>query len=607
MHSGTVTREADGLRMPRDSAANTRVTLGVFALVGWISLMLVGLVVGFYQPLFMGTGERGNQGIDFFCVPKAFLNLLAGRSPFDTWGGELYGPYATWFVLHPAVAVWVGAYVAWLPAWWAYAAWVAASLLGLGACGLLLARHVRTPARKLLVFSALLASPVTYLLLLCGNVHGIIVLAVALLLVGLHELANGAPAALGISPVHKVAAGLLLSLFCKPVLLLVAPALLLAKATRAATLSSLAAYALFSLAFLLVPALNPEAVGLGRVAWLSTHPDWIKTQLDIYEHRFVLIPEMLDNAMHWFHMVAQSGSDWNHPQLFSLPTMLHAVIAVPSGAFQWVALLPVLASPLLLHLPEARQPVAISWLVVLSLASHFIGYAVAWEYQYSQLLVVAAALLSLSTLREASPRWATVALSSLALLYVPTPYALLKEGGLSTSDLLWMRAFRVGPAVLTAVAALGAFVQLLRVATPQERRALNIAHGALSRGLPAFGTAGAGALAAVLLAPFAVLVATRVFAVDESNASGVEREIAHSRRLLDAGQARASLVPLERARRHDPNAFAVQNNLCVAYGMLERKEEAVESCSRALSIQPDNGLAQNNLSWVKTIQRSSRP
>jgi tetratricopeptide (TPR) repeat protein len=583
-------------------ASDARARLGAFALLAWVGLMVVGLGVAFQEPLFFGLGPRSGQGIDFFCVPKAFLNLLAGESAFDTWGGERYGPYATWFVLHPAVALWIGAYLAWLPAWWAYAAWVAASLLGLGTCGLLLAGHVSTPARKVLVFSALLASPITYALLFCGNVHGVIALAVALLLVGLHELASGAPIVAGIPPVLKVALGLLLSLLCKPVLILVAPALLLTRATRSATLGSLAAYAVISLAFLLVPALNPEAVGPGRLLFLLLHPEWVKAQLEVYAQRFVLIPEMLDNAMHWFHMVAQSDNAWDHVQVFSLPVTVRAFMPVPTGMFRWLALLPVVASPLLLRLPEARRPIATEWLVVLALASHFLGYAIAWEYQYSQLLVVAAALLSLSTMRETSPRWLRVALAGLALLYVPTPYLLLKGDGLSPGELLWMRAFRVGPALLTAVAALGAFAQLQRVATPHAARREGVSVAPFPR-LPVLGAATASVFAAVLLAPVAVLAATRLFANEEANASRLDHQINRSRALLDAQQARASLVPLERARRLDPDAFAVQNNLCVAYGMLERREEAMESCRRALAIQPDSGLARNNLAWVETIRR----
>jgi Flp pilus assembly protein TadD len=70
------------------------------------------------------------------------------------------------------------------------------------------------------------------------------------------------------------------------------------------------------------------------------------------------------------------------------------------------------------------------------------------------------------------------------------------------------------------------------------------------------------------------------------------------RALLAANKAHEALAPLERARLEQPEAFAVHNNLCVAYGMLERKDEAVASCQHALTIEPGNQLGKNNLGWV---------
>lgn len=437
----------------------------------YVLSMLVALGLGAHEPLFFGSGFRGGQGIDFFCAPKAYLNLLEGRSAFDTWAAPMYGPHATWFVLHPAVALWVGGYLAWLPPWVAYGAWVGISLSLLALSGRLVGWHATSDLRRVLIYVALLASPVTYLLLLSGNVHGLILLAAALLLVGLYELATAAPHALNIPPRVKVALGLLLSLLSKPVLILVLPALLLARSTRRAAFSSLLAYILISLTLVLVPALNPESVGLRRLAWLVFHPGWVKQELNVYEHGFVLIPEMLDNAMHWLHMLAQADYAWDHVQIFSLPALVRGLVDVPIGAFRLFSLLPVALSPLLLPLSEPRQALALAWLVVLALASHFLGYAVAWEYQYTQLLVVAAAFFALPALRENQPVWIKLALGSLLSLYLPTPYAWLSANGLTPLELALMRAFRVAPAVLVSVACVAAVLQLFRAATlPSVRK-----------------------------------------------------------------------------------------------------------------------------------------
>ena len=583
--------------------------VGALVLVAYVGLMIIGLGVGFHEPLFFGLGERGGQGIDFFCVAKAFLNLLDGRSAFDTWGAPAYGPHATWFVLHPAVAVTIGAYLSWLPPWWAYAAWVAVTLAALLACGLALAQHAGSAVRRLLVVAALLASPVTYLLLLYGNVHGVIVVAATLLLLGLHELASGARPACGVSPAAKVMLGLCLSLLCKPVLVLVVPALLISRKTRTPALASIGAYAALSTLLLLVPAWNPEAVGVERLGWLALHPGWVRDQLEVYRHRFVLIPEMLDNAMHWLHMVAQSDNAWDHVQIFSLSVMLRSLAPAAAGALRAIVLLPVVLAPLLWRVPDARRCAATAWIVVLALASHFLGYAIAWEYQYAQLLAVTAALLALPSLRSPSPRWSRLALAGLALLYLPTPYVWLASDGLSSLDLVVLRAFRVGPALVVAAAALAAFLQhvewraaLADSGGPAEapalaERARHWLAGARRR--PVLGLA-----LALLFAPMCLLFIRRAFEIPsaEARSAEVQRLIARSRALLDAGQARATLTPLERARRLAPDAFAVQNNLCVAYGILDRKHEAVERCRRAVALDPNDRLARNNLAWVESIR-----
>lgn len=421
-------------------------------LSAYVVMVGLALALGWCTPLFPANGFRGGQGIDFFCVPKAYLNLLQGRSAFDTWGGAPYGPHATWFVLHPAVALWPGAYLAWLPPWYAYGAWVAVTLGILLVCGALLAHHAAGPTRKLLVYGSLLVSPVTYWLFFVGNVHGLLLLAAALLLVGLHEFASGGSHALRISPPVKVAAGLLLSLLSKPLLLMTAPALLITRATRRSALAALAAYAAISLGFLLIPTLNPEAIGVRRLAELVTQPSLVRSELNVYTQNFILIPEMLDNAMHWLHMVAQSGYVWDHAQIYSLQALARGLSdSELVGSFRWIALVPALLSLGLFAIrSEHGRLSATAWITVFALASHFLGYAVAWEYQYTQLLLVVAALIALPSLRAESSFGVRLLCVGLSLLYLPTPYAWLSADGLSPMEMAVIRAFRVGPALVVA-------------------------------------------------------------------------------------------------------------------------------------------------------------
>jgi hypothetical protein len=435
--------------------------------VGWallcvqLGLFALSLLFAANEPMFLASGERGGQGIDFFCVPKAYANLLAGRSAFDTWGAPAYGPHATWFVLHPAVAVWVGGYLWFLRPWFAYAVWVVVTLGMLAASAALFARHARTPWRRVLVFAAFLVSPLTYWLLFVGNIHAIVLLATAFMLVGLHELAEGAAPAFSIPARWKLGLGLVLSFLSKPVLLLVVPALVLVRATRRPAFSALGVYAVVSAAFLFVPSLNPESVGLDRLLWLLTHSGSAGRELNVYEHRFVLVPDMLDNAMHWLHMLVQSGFRWNHAQLFSLPVLLPD--SVPAGVFRLLALLPLLLTVPLFWVSSPRTRLKVlAWIVLAALASHFLGYAIAWEYQYTQLLVAAAALLVLPIVTEERPRAASLLSLGLLLLFVPTPYVWLRDDGLAPWELTVLRLFRVVPAGMLALSAVAAVVALVR-------------------------------------------------------------------------------------------------------------------------------------------------
>lgn len=111
-------------------------------------------------------------------------------------------------------------------------------------------------------------------------------------------------------------------------------------------------------------------------------------------------------------------------------------------------------------------------------------------------------------------------------------------------------------------------------------------------------------VALLLLAPFVYLVVAG--GRSEPPRGEYEREIERAEIALRANRPRESLVPLARAERLRPDAFAVHNNYCVAYGLLKRKREAVESCRRALRIEPST-LARNNLAWVQSLEEEKGP
>jgi hypothetical protein len=153
-------------------------------------------------------------------------------------------------------------------------------------------------------------------------------------------------------------------------------------------------------------------------------------------------------------MVAQSGYAWDHAQIFSLPVLWKGLVGRTPG-LEGLALLPGLLSPLLLAVrEEGRRLTALGWLVALALATHFLAYAVVWEYQYTQLLPVTAAL-AVFPFARGRMRWPTlVALGVLLTLNLPSPYGLVSVGGLSPNGLSIMRLWRVVPALVLAVVAL---------------------------------------------------------------------------------------------------------------------------------------------------------
>jgi hypothetical protein len=112
------------------------------------------------------------------------------------------------------------------------------------------------------------------------------------------------------------------------------------------------------------------------------------------------------------------------------------------------------------------------------------------------------------------------------------------------------------------------------------------------------------AAAVALLVPLVMIGADRFIpkpGAVAGPAASFDEELATAVKLLKSGKPGESLAPLARARLLNPSSFAVYNNQCVAYGQLQRRNEAVASCGRALEVEPKNQLGINNLAWVKRL------
>ncbi len=362
-----------------------------------VAVQLLSLRLGLLRRFFFDTLHADVQGIDFYSLPKAWLNLAARHCLYATFDPPTYGPHFTWYLAHPLLAVLLGGPLSRLDPSDSYGVFTLLSLGVMASCAFLLAREASGIFSRRLIWLLLLGAFPAYAMLYVGNVQAFTVLALSLLWVGLLRLGREAP-----NGPRYVLAGLLVSLFTKPVVLLMLPLLLLLPETRRATFRALAIYLPVSLLFEITPFLNPEAVGLPRVLWLAAHPGFVRRTMNIYANHLALTPDMRDNSIHWFNLIAQAGTRQQHIDVFSLPVFLDGLLNTRTPG--WLYALPTLAvlalSVLVPHIrnTQTRRESALLLTLAASL-SFFLSYPTVWEYQYTAILPVAATLLVLRNSR----------------------------------------------------------------------------------------------------------------------------------------------------------------------------------------------------------------
>jgi len=93
----------------------------------------------------------------------------------------------------------------------------------------------------------------------------------------------------------------------------------------------------------------------------------------------------------------------------------------------------------------------------------------------------------------------------------------------------------------------------------------------------------------------------------ESTQSRLDAQVDASRVFLQKNDGRGALALLLPLSVENPDNPPVLNNLCVAYGILGKRKEAVAACTRCLEIDPSHQLAKANLNWVKQLPETSAP
>ena len=333
--------------------------------VEWTGLMVASLKWGFLDRFSVGMPD-GGFGVDFFQVPRGFENLFYGNSIFLT---ELshFGPYSTPYMAHPCPAVVLGSWTSWLGPWPGYYAFVGLSLglLLLGAW--LLASVLEGPAWKAFAYFAMFCSIPVYYMLWAGQIHVLLVLAVALVLAGLMRLERGDP-----HPnryLRWIQAGILISLLSKPAVVFMLPVLLVTRETRKCVLPPVVIYAAISLLFLTVPVLNPGGYN-GR--------HWIN----------MVVVSLTPKPTFWLSFPATLDLT-KLPELYALPMLFHRLLGHPLPSpirgLPAAVILGLSAMPLVLSEKSARLRAAVM-AVCLCVLMHYLAYYAVFEYQYATLL-----------------------------------------------------------------------------------------------------------------------------------------------------------------------------------------------------------------------------
>lgn len=415
----------------------------------WVLVELLSLRLNLLRSFFFDTLHADVQGIDFFSLPKAWLNLHSGHSLYGTFDPPAYGPHFTWYLAHPAFAVALGAPLSQLPPMDSYGVFTLLSLALMGACAALFARESRDAFVRAALWLLMLGGFPTFLMLWVGNVQAFTVLGLSLLLVGLHRRISyrtDAP--------WLMRAGLLLSLFTKPVVLLMLPVLLLVKETRRSAFDAMAVYLPVSLLFQVVPGLNPERISLGRIFWLSWHPQVVRSSMNIYANGLRLTPDMRDNSIHWFNLIAQSGYRLQHVDVYSLPVFLDGLLGhrTPDWLYALPTLLVLALSVLVARVRERRLRLEAAALLVMAASlDFFLAYPTAWEYQYTAVLPVAAMLLITGPAKLPHRVW-LVCIVLAGFAFLPSLYFLSGSATPGPGALFLARLDRVVPvAVLFAL------------------------------------------------------------------------------------------------------------------------------------------------------------
>ena len=415
-----------------------------------VGFMLLSLKLGWLNIFFYGAEINPSvQGIDYFAVPKSFLNLLEGRSIFDTWGGASYGPHSTWYLAHPAFSLFIASWFSFFSPWLSYWLFILFSVGILTYCGYLISKTTTNKLKKSSSYFFLLCAFPVYWMLFVGNMHAPLVLALTLILISVFELSYSEDAKEIKIANNKLFAGILISLFTKPIVLLMLPLLLLTKETRKTIIKSLIVYAIVSLLFILLPILNPQGVGLDKLMNVVFDFDFIKDKMNIYKNQFVLNEYMKDNSIHWLNIIAQSEYKFMHIDVFSLPVFIDTIKVLSPGIYKIPIYICLLLSICVIFIEDKILRLESTLLLIMAISlSFFLSYNTVWEYQFTSVLPIIALLPILKERGVFYKKYISLLIAAGVFLYLPSLYFLFRGGNFDNTALTFIRLDRIIPVLI---------------------------------------------------------------------------------------------------------------------------------------------------------------
>ncbi len=594
-------------RISRVLKVGLNVNVALFIAFVWITFELLALTHGWLNSFFWGF-DSGTLGIDFWSVPRGFINLESGKSIYDTFrGNDFGGPSVTWYLSNPIFAVVIGPFFSFVSPAASYALWCLCTVTIQLVMGFLFAsRATSENVRAACLLLSVIGFP-GYAVLATGNPHAWMVLGLGLVLLSVFDLMNGRD---HLHVRYLLMAGLLVSMLTKPLLICAVPMLLILADTRRTTLHTLAIYVAISLLALTVPALNPEGMGLKRNINLLLNPAYVHEHMNIYKNQFVLTSEMKDNSIHWFNLIAQSDFYWDHVQIFSLSAFTNNLLGLtlPSAIFKLPLWLAILSSCLVITQREhfARIEAALWSLVAISTA-FFLSYNTVWEYQYSAIAPVSL-LIVLLWQRGRIPSAIGISLLVCCLSIAgPSLYFALRNPAVDAHDFAIIRINRVVPVVL--------LFSIAFAMTWRKQSTVSVQSNTISTSSSTSQTKPppmrwpkwpfiAGS-ALICLATFS-LYRDEVMRFNPPTISaptrGGQNAVELTQKLVQQGQYQQAADAGLKALQGDPQNAGLMNNTATALLLLNHSAAALELFKSALVKAPNTPLYENNLRWARAVQ-----